>query len=87
MDNNEVNIGRLSVLLQNAENELQNSITMAQSPTYDDYRRAKGLVIESDFFGVPEQYRASAMEDVKSGKRTYKEVMQMFENARAGGDL
>jgi hypothetical protein len=79
VDNNEVNIGRLSVLLQNAENELQNSITMAQSPTYDDYRRAKGLVIESDFFGLPAADRADAMEAVKNGTYTYDQIMKAYQ--------
>ena len=79
VDNNEVNIGRLSVLLQNAENELQNSITMAQSPTYDDYRRAKGLVIESDFFGLPAADRADAMKAVKNGTYTYDQIMKAYQ--------
>ncbi len=77
--NNQVNIGTLSVLLQNAENELQNSITMAQSPTYDDYRRAKGLVIESDFFGLPAADRADAMEAVKNGTYTYDQIMKAYQ--------
>jgi hypothetical protein len=79
VDNEEVNIGRLSVLLQNAENELQNSITMAKSPTYDDYRRAKGLVIESDFFGLPAEDRPDAMEAVKNGTYTYDQIMKAYQ--------
>jgi len=79
VDNNEVNIGRLSVLLEDAERELQNSITMAQSPTYDDYRRAKGMVIESDFYGLPAEDRADAMQAVKDGSYTYDQVMKAYQ--------
>jgi len=79
VDNNQVNIGRLSVLLQDAERELQNSITMAQSPTYDDYRRAKGMVIESDFYSLPAEDRAEAMQAVKDGRYTYDQVMKAYQ--------
>lgn len=79
VDNNEVNIGRLSVLLEDAQRELQNSITMAQSPTYDDYRRAKGMVIESDFYSLPAEDRADAMQAVMDGRYTYDQVMKAYQ--------
>lgn len=79
VDNNEVNIGRLSVLLEDAQRELQNSITMAESPTYDDYRRAKGMVIESDFYSLPAEDRADAMQAVKDGRYTYDQVMKAYQ--------
>lgn len=87
LDPTGVNAKKLAVLFRRTNKEINRAVGIGSANDYTDYRRSIGLVTESDFYGVPQQYRASAMEDVKSGRRTYKEVMQMFENARAGGDL
>lgn len=79
VENQEVSVGRLSVLLEDAQQQLQNSINMVESPTYNDYRLKQGMVIESDFYSLPAEDRADAMRAVKSGRFTYEEVIEAYQ--------
>ena len=82
LDGNKVNIGRLSVILDNFERNLQKSINIARSDSFDDYRRSSGIFNDSDFFIVPKNERREAREAVESGVITYQDLKEMY---RSGG--
>jgi hypothetical protein len=78
MDGNRKNIGRLSVLLDRANMELDKSIRIGEAEDYNDYRRSSGIYRESDFISLPPEDRRSALEAVKAGRFTYNQIIQAY---------
>ena len=84
MDGNRKNIGRLSVLLDRANMELNKSILIGEAEDFNDYRRSSGIYRESDFLALPPEFRREAVDLVKSKKYTYNEVLGLFAKHKAG---
>jgi hypothetical protein len=78
LSSNQVNIGRLSVLLDEANRSIEKSIKIGQSSGFNEYRRSSGIVTEMDFYDLPVEDRADALEAVRSGKYTYNQIMQVY---------
>ena len=79
MDGNRKNIGRLSVLLDRANMELDKSILIVEAEDFNDYRRSSGVYRESDFLALPAEDRRSALEAVRAGRFTFDQIMQAYE--------
>ena len=79
MDGNRKNIGRLSVLLDRANMELDKSILIGEAEDFNDYRRSSGVYRESDFLALPAEDRRSALEAVREGRFTFDQIMQAYE--------
>ena len=79
MDGNRKNIGRLSVLLDRANMELDKSILIGEAEDFNDYRRSSGVYRESDFLALPAEDRRSALEAVRAGRFTFDQIMQAYE--------
>ena len=79
MDGNRKNIGRLSVLLDRANMELDKSILIGEAEDFNDYRRSSGIYRESDFLALPAEDRRSALEAVRAGRFTFDQIMQAYE--------
>lgn len=79
MDGNRKNIGRLSVLLDRANMELDKSIRIGEAEDFNDYRRSSGIYRESDFIALPPEDRRSALEAVRDGRFTFDQIMQAYE--------
>ena len=79
MDGNRKNIGRLSILLDRANMELNKSIRIGEAENFNDYRRSSGIYRESDFIALPPQDRISALEAVRAGRFTFDQIMQAYE--------
>jgi len=84
MDGNRKNIGRLSVLLDRANMELDKSIRIGEAEDFNDYRRSSGIYRESDFISLPPEFRREAVNLVRSKKYTYNEVLDLFAKYEAG---
>lgn len=78
MDGNRKNIGRLSVLLDRANMELDKSIRIGEAEDFNDYRRSSGIYRESDFISLPPEDRRSALEAVREGRFTFDQIMQAY---------
>lgn len=78
MDGNRKNIGRLSVLLDRANMELDKSILIGEAEDFNDYRRSSGIYRESDFLALPAEDRRSALEAVREGRFTFDQIMQAY---------
>jgi hypothetical protein len=78
MDGNRKNIGRLSVLLDRANMELDKSILIGEAEDFNDYRRSSGVYRESDFIALPPEDRRSALEAVREGRFTYDQIIQAY---------
>jgi len=79
MDGNRKNIGRLSVLLDRANMELNKSIRIGEAKDFNEYRRSSGIYRESDFIALPPEDRRSALEAVRDGRFTFDQIMQAYE--------
>jgi len=79
LESGESNIGRLQTLLGRANRLMQNSVLIAKSKTFDDYRSSVlSSVEERQFNFVPEAERKEAMEAVKRGEITLEELRSMY---------
>lgn len=79
MDGNRKNIGRLSVLLDRANTELNKSIRIGEAQDFNDYRRSSGVYRESDFLTLPPEDRKSALEAVRAGRFTFDQITQAYQ--------
>ena len=79
MDGNRKNIGRLSVLLDRANTELNKSIRIGEAQDFNDYRRSSGIYRESDFLTLPPEDRKSALEAVRANRFTFDQIMQAYQ--------
>lgn len=79
MDGNRKNIGRLSVLLDRANMELEKSIRIGEAEDYNDFRRSSGIYRESDFIALPPEDRRNALEAVRANRFTYDQIMKAYE--------
>jgi hypothetical protein len=82
MQSGESNLGRLRVLLDQAERLLQDGILKATSEDYGDYLRRSGFVTKQELSFVPKEDREDALIAINTGQFTLDQVRKSYEKSR-----
>lgn len=82
MQSGESNLGRLRVLLDQAERLLQDGILKATSEDYGDYLRKSGFVTEEELSFMPKEDRQEALVSINMGQFTLDQVRKAYEKSR-----
>ena len=82
MASGESNLGRLRVLLDQAERLLEDGILKATSENYGDYLRRSGFVSKAELSFVPEEDRDEALVAINTGQATLDQVRKAYEKSR-----